>query len=801
MASPCDWPYPTVELDTTSTPTWACPGGICDCHNDDGEPILVPHTIALFDERTHRLPSACCRIFENGVLINADDAQASAAGTIEVMLQKTTRSLVVEWAPAGCPRGPLYPFRKLYDVVVGGGDEGVRARLHNLGFVEAALDDSVRDFQRAYPTTDDPSGNPDDIDGQLRGYHDLALLPPVGTPGVPGPAVAGGTPSNGIVLAAFSSPGDDEEAGSDDEEAGSDDEESIPALGCVASAKTQKIRVMVATAFAIRAKDINKPATTTPEALGDMALVLKEYYGSNLTFRYRNPKQPTAIEDAVLLEPGLPPARTDSKGVATIDVSKLALPTTLEFEVRPPTDAADRLQLNVTAAPAGPSLAIDDADAAADHLYRPFKLILEVNNRCEVVASLAHLLGDASQSLINDKDNIHYAALIPPSKVPVAHAPSVDVVVDWKPDWIRGVVKKRPTLNVFSPPVPPTAPAPCIVLHHTQGVSLYFGAIAPLRKNGSTGIHYIVDVDGHIIKLIQEKHRSNHSGASQWAQTHALNQFSVGIEVIQGDFTPVGVDPVQGATYQPREFSDIQYRALTRLVRDLMSQHGIKRSRVISHRDVSLMGAAKRDLPFPNNFYLNATLGGKPFCNGETFPWLRLAADGLALNLGTVANLPADLQQLYTNAAAALNETKRGKTHRAVVPPGQTPQQVADALTLLRQALWDIGYSVAKAKKHQLTRAVLTLKVKNKHIMDDQGVAHAFLRAVEAFQTHYFSGKKRRFRAEVSVVPRRTPPTKANPKPPAPLPPESLKWPSLGHIDRETIRAIIEVWSDLQTVK
>ena len=178
------WPYPDAhevrkELDTE--PSWACPQGVCECHTPTGEVDKLDHTLILYDETAEVMPDARCRVFEDGQLINEDPYADPNLGVV-LRLKPTTRALFVEWAPHHVPLEPRYPYRRVYFVELPGKlEEGVRRRLHNLGFSSyPRLADNVRDFQRTYGSgPDDVTGRPEDITGQLGLFHDLTLLPPL----------------------------------------------------------------------------------------------------------------------------------------------------------------------------------------------------------------------------------------------------------------------------------------------------------------------------------------------------------------------------------------------------------------------------------------------------------------------------------------------------------------------------------------------------------------------------------------------------------------------------------------------
>ncbi|MFN3430772.1 MAG: N-acetylmuramoyl-L-alanine amidase, partial [Candidatus Sericytochromatia bacterium] len=115
-----------------------------------------------------------------------------------------------------------------------------------------------------------------------------------------------------------------------------------------------------------------------------------------------------------------------------------------------------------------------------------------------------------------------------------------------------------------------------IVLHHTAGggtaqdVGRYFQN--PANEVSS---HYIVGKDGTIVQPVADGDRSWHAGPSEFKGRTDVNDFSLGIEIVnRGD----GKDP----------YTDAQYVALGKLVAFMMSEYGIPMDRLTGHKDVAL---------------------------------------------------------------------------------------------------------------------------------------------------------------------------------------------------------------------
>lgn len=113
-----------------------------------------------------------------------------------------------------------------------------------------------------------------------------------------------------------------------------------------------------------------------------------------------------------------------------------------------------------------------------------------------------------------------------------------------------------------------------IIIHHTAPfasltrVGYFFQDI-----NSRVSAHYTVGKEGLIIQSVDEKNRAWHAGPSSWLGKTNVNDFSIGIEILNdGD----GKDP----------FTPLQYNALVNLVSYLMKKHNVPLERVVGHRDI-----------------------------------------------------------------------------------------------------------------------------------------------------------------------------------------------------------------------
>ena len=138
-----------------------------------------------------------------------------------------------------------------------------------------------------------------------------------------------------------------------------------------------------------------------------------------------------------------------------------------------------------------------------------------------------------------------------------------------------------------------------LVLHYT-GMRSAAEAVERLCDSAArVSVHYVVDEDGVIWRLVPEARRAFHAGVSCWEGEHDLNRVSIGVEI---------VNPGHEWGYRP--FGEAQMRAVEWLCRAILSRHPIPPQRVVGHSDIA---PARKTDP------------------GELFDWPRLARSGIGL--------------------------------------------------------------------------------------------------------------------------------------------------------------------------
>ena len=150
-----------------------------------------------------------------------------------------------------------------------------------------------------------------------------------------------------------------------------------------------------------------------------------------------------------------------------------------------------------------------------------------------------------------------------------------------------------------------------LVLHYT-GMKTGRGAIEKLcDTSAKVSAHYVVEEDGRVLQLVEEKDRAWHAGISFWRGNTNINQRSIGIEIVN-----------PGHEYGYRPFTLAQMEAVIALCEDIVKRHKIPARNVVGHSDVA--PARKQD-------------------PGELFDWEWLAQKkvGLSADSGAQDNTPS----------------------------------------------------------------------------------------------------------------------------------------------------------------
>ncbi|MBL4687053.1 MAG: N-acetylmuramoyl-L-alanine amidase [Nannocystaceae bacterium] len=233
--------------------------------------------------------------------------------------------------------------------------------------------------------------------------------------------------------------------------------------------------------------------------------------------------------------------------------------------------------------------------------------------------------------------------------------------IDWRPDWLRRFRSSSKTVDHIVPASDDykyaSGTPTHLVLHQTGSVpsnpdppASIGGALntflKPFRNAARTkanwkGIHYIVDYDGHVVKMAVNNVAVGHAGGSSWRGSGTMNNRAIGIEHVHHK--------------NDTEFQDAQMTAMIDLASSIVKHFGIDVRNVLGHGEVRTI--RKKELPgfrrksnleidnikpaadWGNMLHPNSRLVS---CPGPQFDWVGLEKAGGALKSESTHN-PTDM--------------------------------------------------------------------------------------------------------------------------------------------------------------
>ena len=115
-----------------------------------------------------------------------------------------------------------------------------------------------------------------------------------------------------------------------------------------------------------------------------------------------------------------------------------------------------------------------------------------------------------------------------------------------------------------------------LVLHYT-GMKTAEAALERMcDPKFEVSAHYMIDEDGAVYQLVAEEYRAWHAGRSYWRGKEALNDNSIGIEIVN-----------PGHEHGYRDFPDIQMNSVLELSKQIINRHNIPAYNVVAHSDIA----------------------------------------------------------------------------------------------------------------------------------------------------------------------------------------------------------------------
>lgn len=272
--------------------------------------------------------------------------------------------------------------------------------------------------------------------------------------------------------------------------------------------------------------------------------------------------------------------------------------------------------------------------------------------------------------------------------------------VDWKPDFIRRIVgglKPHHELRNSKEKKTLQEQIDVIMVHHTGGSSVggaLGGSFLQASAKNKRGTHFLIDLDGHVIRLADDRYNIRHGGGGSeirvpsWKNESNINDRAIGIEHVHTDSKKLSKDTIQ----EPDPYTDAQYAASIELIRDLRTVYDVKLPDVIGHQDAVIKAA----------------------CPGWHFDWPRLEDNGVALVPAQVSAAERDVMfggffageegrrrrlPLESKEVEVRSKTDNSTTVTIKDKNGQTLARELRGRPIqeLREALRQVGYSTEKS--------------------------------------------------------------------------------------------------------
>jgi N-acetylmuramoyl-L-alanine amidase len=129
-----------------------------------------------------------------------------------------------------------------------------------------------------------------------------------------------------------------------------------------------------------------------------------------------------------------------------------------------------------------------------------------------------------------------------------------------------------------------------VIVHATTIDSLQESVSYFLEPSTEVSTHFVVGRDGTVVQIVPVEKRAWHAGLSILNGVEHVNDFSVGIEMVNLN------DGVEA-------YPEVQYEAVAGIIRLLRSRYQIPDERILSHAEVATPPGRKSD---PIGFNLNA---------------------------------------------------------------------------------------------------------------------------------------------------------------------------------------------------
>ena len=117
-------------------------------------------------------------------------------------------------------------------------------------------------------------------------------------------------------------------------------------------------------------------------------------------------------------------------------------------------------------------------------------------------------------------------------------------------------------------------PISAVIVHATATSGLSSPLAWLCNPDSKVSAHYLIDREGVAYHLVHESNIAWHAGESEWKGKSNVNEFSVGIELVNAN------DGIQ-------EYPEAQLAACAALIKPMLADYGVTLEDVVGHLDIA----------------------------------------------------------------------------------------------------------------------------------------------------------------------------------------------------------------------